>query len=249
MPHVLVIIPAYNEADSIGGVLDAIAALDAQYDVLVVDDGSTDGTAAVVRQHPGVKLIRLPFNLGIGGGMQTGYKYAWRNGYDVAVQCDADGQHPAGQIPRLVARIEDGTADLIIGSRYVADSDYTPSLGRRIGKSMLSRWVDLLIGGGITDTTSGFRAANRKVIAVFAHMYPEDYPEPEALVILHKCGLKAAEVPVQMRPRQGGATSIRPLGALYYMVKVGLAIFIDLFRRYPHAAAVPPGSAPPEKDR
>ncbi len=235
-PHdttrVLVIIPAYNESAAIGGVLDALRDAVPEYDVLVVDDGSTDDTAAVVASRPGVALVRLPFNLGIGGAMQTGYKYAARRDYDIAVQCDADGQHPAERIPALVSRIVDGTADVIIGSRYVADSDYRPSFTRRVGKSLLSRWVDLLIGGGTTDTTSGFRAMNRRAISVVSRTYPEDYPEPEVLVILHKHGLKTAEIPVNMRPRQGGATSIRPQGAIYYMVKVGLAILIDLFRRY-----------------
>ena len=231
-PRILVIVPAFNESDAIGPVLERLSELGPNYDTLVIDDGSTDDTAGTVRKQGMARLVQLPYNLGIGGAMQTGYKFAHRNHYDVAVQCDADGQHPVDQIPRLVARVLDGTADVVIGSRYVADSSYKPSLSRRIGKSMLSRWVNLLVGGGVTDTTSGFRAANRKAIGLFAHTYPEDYPEPEALVILHKCGLKAAEIPVEMHPRQGGVTSIKPLHALYYMVKVALAIFIDLFRRY-----------------
>jgi len=238
MARVLVIIPAYNEEATIESVIGQLHACVSDYDVAVVNDGSTDRTADIVRELDGVRLLDLPFNLGIGGAMQTGYRYAFRNGYDIAVQCDADGQHPVDQIPRLVERIEDGTADLIVGSRYVADSGYRPTLVRRVGKSLLSRWIDFLIGGGVTDTTSGFRAMNRRAIAVVAHTYPEDYPEPEALVILHMHGLKAAEVPVNMQPRQGGVSSIRPHGALYYMVKVALAVFIDLFRRYaPRAGA------------
>lgn len=232
MSRVLIVIPAYNEADSIGGLLAQLREQAGEFDVAVVDDGSTDGTAEIVRSYPGVTLLTLPFNLGIGGGMQTGFKYALRNGYDIAVQCDGDGQHPVERIADLIGRVEDGTADVIIGSRYVADSDYTPSFSRRVGKSMLSRWVDVLIGGGITDTTSGFRAMNRRALEVFARKYPEDYPEPEALVILHRCGLRAAEVPVNMRPRQGGATSIKAHRALYYMLKVGMAIFVDVFRRF-----------------
>jgi glycosyltransferase involved in cell wall biosynthesis len=232
MSRVLVIIPAYNEEATITGVIARIRDNNPDYDIVVVNDGSTDRTAELVRAAPGAALLDLPFNLGIGGGMQTGYKYALRYGYDIAVQCDADGQHPVEKIPALIARIEDGTADVIIGSRYVADTSYTPSLSRRIGKSLLSRWVDFLIGGGITDTTSGFRAVNRRAIAVVANTYPEDYPEPEVLVILHKHGLKTAEIPVEMQPRQGGVTSIRPMSAVYYMTKVTLAIFIDLFRGY-----------------
>lgn len=228
----IVIIPAFNEEETIGGVLASLQERLPDYDIVVVDDGSMDGTSAIVAQQPGVILLKLPFNLGIGGAMQTGYKYALRAGYDVAIQCDADGQHPIEEIPSLVARIADGTADIIIGSRYVCDTDYQPSLFRRLGKSALSRWIDLLIGGGVTDTTSGFRAMNRSAIRVVARIYPEDYPEPEVLVILHKHGLKVAEIPVNMHPRQGGTTSIRPHGAVYYMFKVGLAAFIHLFRKY-----------------
>ncbi|HNR36874.1 MAG TPA: glycosyltransferase family 2 protein, partial [Candidatus Hydrogenedentes bacterium] len=198
---------------------------------LVVDDGSSDGTPDVVTNIGGAALVRLPFNLGIGGAMQTGYRYALRNGYDIAVQCDADGQHPPRRIPDLVRYVEEGAADLLIGSRYVADTAYAPSLTRRIGKSLMSRLVDTLIGGGITDTTSGFRAANRKVIALFAKDYPDDYPEAEALIMLYKNGLKAAEMPVDMLPRQGGRTSIRPRHAVYYMVKVGLAILVHMLRK------------------
>lgn len=232
MTRVLIIVPAYNEAESIGDVLHSLHVACPDYDVAVVDDGSRDGTAQAVRESGTATLLRLPHNLGIGGAMQTGFKYAARRGYDIAVQCDADGQHPVDAIPQLIARLEQGDADVIIGSRYVADTGYRPSLIRRIGKSLLSRWIHLLIGGGITDTTSGFRAMNRRVILIFAEAYPEDYPEPEALVILHRHGLVAKEIPVQMRARQGGRTSIRPHGAVYYMIKVTLAIFIDLFRRY-----------------
>ncbi len=239
MARILVIIPAYNEEATIAGVIAQIHAALPEGDVLVVDDGSRDATGARVRETGEAILLGLPFNLGIGGAMQTGYKYAARNGYEIAVQCDADGQHPAGEIQRLVARIEDGTADVIIGSRYVADSDYRPTFIRRVGKSLLSRWIDLFIGGGITDTTSGFLAMNRKAIRIVAENYPEDYPEPEVLVILHKHGLKAVEIPVTMRPRQGGVSSIRPHGAAYYMLKVGLAVFIDLFRKYAPARSNP----------
>jgi glycosyltransferase involved in cell wall biosynthesis len=237
MTRILVIIPAYNEEATIVDVVKSVRAAVPACDIVVVDDGSRDRTADRVREACDAELLSLPFNLGIGGGMQTGYKYALRHGYDIAVQCDADGQHPAEEIMALVARIEDGTADVVIGSRYVADSDYRPSFLRRVGKSLLSRWIDLFIGGGITDTTSGFRAMNRNAIAVVARSYPEDYPEPEVLVVLHKHGLNVVEIPVQMRPRQGGETSIKPHGAAYYMVKVGLAILIDLFRRYAPAGA------------
>jgi len=237
--RVLIIIPAYNEAETVAGVINHLHQEAPDCDIVVIDDGSQDDTAKVVASLDGVELIVLPYNLGIGGAMQTGFKYAFRNGYDIAVQCDADGQHPPEQVQLLVQHVEKGTADLIIGSRYVAASSYTPSMPRRVGKSILSRLIDALIGSGITDTTSGFRAVNRKALSLFARHYPEDYPEPETLVILHKAGLKAAEVPVEMRPRLGGATSINPKNAAYYMVKVGLAIFVDAFRKFTHTAEEP----------
>ncbi|MFM1920620.1 MAG: hypothetical protein RLZZ303_2254 [Candidatus Hydrogenedentota bacterium] len=230
--RVVVLIPAYNEEATITSVIASIREHAPSADIVVINDGSRDATARLVRES-GAVLLDLPLNLGIGGGMQTGFKYALRNGYDIAVQCDADGQHPAESILSLVAKVDAGVADVVIGSRYVADTGYTPSLTRRVGKSLLSRWIDLLIGGGVTDTTSGFRAMNRRALEVFCETYPEDYPEPEALVILHRRGLKAAEVPVTMRERQGGESSIRAMGAAYYMIKVGLAILLDLFRHKP----------------
>lgn len=233
MTKVLVIIPAFNESEAISGVLDALRTHTPEYDVLVVNDGSTDNTVEVVKQHPGVNLIQLPFNMGIGSTVQTGYKFAAQHGYDIAVQCDADGQHPVHQIPKIVQGVLDGKGDMVIGSRYVADSDYTPSIFRRIGKSLLSRIVHSVVGGGVTDTTSGFRAMNRAVFTAFAKTYPDDYPEPEALVIMHKRGLKAVELPVDMQPRQGGESSINPHHAIYYIVKVSMAILIGVLKKKP----------------
>lgn len=234
MARVLVIIPAYNEAETLEDVVDQLREHVPDYDVLVINDGSIDDTARIAASLDGVALVSLPYNLGIGAAMQAGYKYALRGGYDIAVQCDADGQHPVHQMAKLVAHVEAGDGDLIIGSRYVAQTDYSPTLSRRLGKSILSRLVDMIVGGGITDTTSGFRAANRDVMAVFARYYPDDYPEPESLVILNKAGLKVAETSVDMQERQGGKTSISPHKAAYYMVKVALAIFIDIFRKFTH---------------
>jgi glycosyltransferase involved in cell wall biosynthesis len=225
----VILIPAYNEEASIGDVIASLRVHCPRCDIVVINDGSRDNTAAIVRAA-GATLLDLPLNLGIGGAMQTGFKYALRQGYPVAVQCDGDGQHPAEELLHLVERVEAGAADVVIGSRYVADTGYVAPLARRVGKSLLSRWIDALIGGGITDTTSGFRALNRRALALFCEHYPEDYPEPEALVLLHRRGLRVAEVPVHMRERQGGHSSIRPLGALYYMVKVALAVAIDRLR-------------------
>ncbi len=231
MAGVLVIVPAFNEEDALGDVLRALQSQLPDYDVVVINDGSTDGTAAVVRGVHGVELITLPYNMGIGNAMQTGYRYACQEGYDIAVQCDADGQHPVNEIEKLVRAVELGRADLVVGSRYVADTGYKPSISRRIGKSILSRIVNSAIGGGITDTTSGFRAMNRAVLETFAHTYPDDYPEAEALVIVHKHGLRAVEVPVQMRQRQGGRSSIGAVRAAYYIVKVSLAILVGVFKK------------------
>ena len=155
MNCVLVIIPAYNEAASIGGVLHALRTHVPEYDIVVINDGSSDNTADVVRSFHAVEMISMPFNMGIGSAMQTGYRYAVDAGYDIAVQCDADGQHPAQEMRKLVEAVESGRADLVVGSRYVADSEYSPSFSRRVGKSLLSRLVDTAIGGGITDTKIG----------------------------------------------------------------------------------------------
>ncbi len=242
--RVLVIIPAYNEAESIAKVIQSLKDHVPEYSILVVNDGSTDATEEVVRRFHGVDLINLPFNMGIGNTMQTGYKYALREGFDIAVQCDGDGQHPVQQIAKIVERVEGGDADMVIGSRYVSDTNYAPSFSRRVGKSLLSRIVNSVVGGGITDTTSGFRAANRAVIATFANTYPDDYPEAEALVIMHKHGLKAVETPVDMLPRQGGRSSIGPGRAAYYIVKVSLAIFIGVFKKITHA----PGESAEESE-
>lgn len=237
--RVLVIIPAYNEQETIASVVSSLRAHVPDYDLVVIDDGSTDDTAKTVRGLPGVELVRLSYNLGIGNAVQTGFKYALRHGYDIAIQCDADGQHPVSQMKSLVDRLEQGDADMVIGSRYVAHSAYVPSMSRRIGKSLLSRLVNFAIGGGITDTTSGFRAVNRRALRVLARHYPDDYPEAEALVILHRSGLRAVEIPVEMQPRQGGVSSIRPVHAAYYMVKVAMAICIDRVRRFTHVTGEP----------
>lgn len=231
MSGVLVIVPAYNEEAAIGNVLRSLRAQAPEVDVVVINDGSTDNTAEVVRAVHGVELITLPYNMGIGNAMQTGYRYACQEGYDIAVQCDADGQHPVDELVKLVRAVESGRADMVVGSRYVADTGYTPTFSRRVGKSLLSRLVNSAIGGGITDTTSGFRAMNRAAFETFAHTYPDDYPEAEALVILHKHGLRVVEVPVEMRQRQGGRSSIGMVRAAYYIVKVSLAIFVGVFKK------------------
>ncbi len=228
----LIIIPAFNEALNIGRVLDDIKTHAPDLDVIVVDDGSTDSTAdAAAQGNAGV--LRLSHNLGIGGAMQTGYKYAERNGYEIAVQFDGDGQHRADQIEALLTPVVQDEADLAIGSRFLGEKAYRAQFSRLLGIKILSQVVSLFVGRRITDPTSGFRAANRKVMAFYARNYPDDYPEPEAVVLLHRAGFKMTEVPVRMSERLSGSSSITALNAFYYMIKVLLAIMIDMLKRVP----------------
>ncbi len=229
-PKVLVIIPAYNEEQSIAGVISSIKEKAPDVDILVVNDGSSDRTAEVA-EALGVTVLSHPFNLGIGATMQTGYKYARLKGYDVAVQVDADGQHPADQIKELVDTLIEKGADLVVGSRFLGRGDYRPSIARSTGIAFFSKVISFILKEKVTDTTSGFRAANRRCIEFFSRIYPDDYPEAEALVLLHKKGFSIIEVPVRMSERTGGRSSITPLRSVYYMIKVMLAIFVDLLKK------------------
>ena len=228
----LLIIPAYNEELSIGGVIDDIRAHLPEADILVIDDGSADATGKTAKSL-GVTVITLPFNLGIGAAMQTGYHYADMNGYDIAVQFDGDGQHRANQLRDLLKPVENGEADISVGSRFLNKGSYEAEVARLIGIRILSRSISLLVGQKITDPSSGFRAVNRKVIRFFSHFYPDDYPEPESLVLLHKTGLRIAEVPVLMEKRLIGTSSITLMRGFYYMIKVLLAIMIDMIKEVP----------------
>jgi glycosyltransferase involved in cell wall biosynthesis len=228
----LAVVPAYNEEASVGRVIDEIRAFDPGFDIVVVDDGSTDRTAGVAADR-GVHVVRLPFNLGIGGAVQTGYRFAFERGYDLAVQVDGDGQHDPAQLPRILGPVLDGSADLVVGSRFAGPSAaFRSSAARRIGIRIFARVVSTVVRQRVTDTTSGFRAVNRKGIALFAADYPHDYPEVEATVMSVKHKLRLEEVPVEMRERSGGRSSITALRSVYYMAKVLLAIFVGLFRRY-----------------
>ncbi len=224
----LVIIPAYNEEKSVSGVIHKIRQ-NTGIDVLVVNDGSADNTSLVAREA-GAIVVDLPFNLGIGGAVQTGYLYASKNDYDVAVQVDADGQHDPGDLGRIIAPVAKGEADMVLGSRYVEKSAYRAPLARRMGMMVFSSVVSMINGQPIKDTTSGYRAVNKKVIAYFADNYPADYPEVEALILLKKAGFRIKEIPVTMAARTYGESSITPLRSVYYMVKVLLAIFMNLIR-------------------
>ncbi|MEK6744872.1 MAG: glycosyltransferase family 2 protein [Nitrospirota bacterium] len=228
--NILVIIPAYNEEKSLPGVIRDLQDHVPQADILVVNDGSKDRTETVARDL-GVMVLGLPFNLGIGGAMQTGYRYAEQKGYDSAIQFDGDGQHVASEIKALCEGLQQGSADIIVGSRFLRPGEYRPSFFRMLGIWIFSTVLSAILGMRVTDTTSGFRAANRRVIEFFARNYPEDYPEVESLVLLHRAGMNIGEVPVVMRDRTGGRSSITPIRSAYYMVKVLLAVFIDLLKK------------------
>jgi glycosyltransferase involved in cell wall biosynthesis len=226
------IVPALNEEHTIGRVVDELRAFDPGLDVVVVDDGSTDGTSRAAAAK-GARVLRLPFNLGIGGAVQTGFRYAFENGYDLAVRVDGDGQHDPAQLGRVLDPVLSGDADIAVGSRFSSDAaaGYTSSRSRRVGIRLLAAVVSRIVGQRVTDTTSGFQALNREGIALFARDYPHDYPEVEAMVMVFRHRLRLREVPVEMRERGGGRSSITALRSIYYMAKVLLAIFVGLFRR------------------
>jgi glycosyltransferase involved in cell wall biosynthesis len=225
------IVPAYNESGNVGRVVDELVAFDPGLDVVVVDDGSVDDTSRVAREH-GARVLRLPFNLGIGGAVQTGFRYAFEQNYDIAVRVDGDGQHDPSQLGAVLAPVLAGDADIAIGSRFAGPSDgYRSSRSRRVGIRLLAWVVSRIVRRRVTDTTSGFQALNRNGIALFARDYPHDYPEVEATVMVFRHRLRAVEVPVSMRERAAGRSSITTLRSIYYMIKVLLAIFVGLFRR------------------
>jgi glycosyltransferase involved in cell wall biosynthesis len=227
----IAIVPAYNEQDCVARVIDELRAFDPGLDVVVVDDGSVDQTAEVARAR-GAHVVRLPFNLGIGGAMQTGYRYAFEHGFELAVQLDGDGQHDPQELMKIIEPVLDGRADLVVGSRFRNGATaYRAPFMRRVGIRIFARIVSWIVGQRVTDTTSGFRCVNRLGIALFAADYPHDYPEVEATVMVHKHRLRLTEVPVRMRQRAGGVSSINAARSIYYMVKVLLAIFVALFRR------------------
>ena len=227
----IAIVPAYREERAIAGVVAEIRAFDPGLDVVVVDDGSRDDTAVAARAA-GAAVVSLPFNLGIGGAVQTGFKYALAHGYDLAVRLDGDGQHDPAELPKLIEPLLAGEADIVVGSRFAQDDPgYRAPLARRLGIGLFARIVSLLVRQRVTDTTSGFQALNRKGIALFAADYPHDYPEVEATVMVIRHRLRLKEVPARMRERAAGRSSITAVRSVYYMVKVLLAIFVGVFRR------------------
>jgi glycosyltransferase involved in cell wall biosynthesis len=230
--RIVAVVPAYDEEDAIAAVVDELKAFDPEIDVVVVDDGSADGTAAAAAAA-GAAVVRLPFNLGIGAAVQTGFRYALEQGYDVAVRLDGDGQHDPAELPKLLAPLERGEADVVTGSRFREEEDgYRPPLARRLGITWFARLVSLLSRQRVTDTTSGFQALNRSGIALFARDYPSDYPEVEATVLVLKHRLRLVEVPVRMREREHGSSSITLVRSFYYAIKVTLALLVAMGRRY-----------------
>lgn len=222
----LIIIPAYNEADAITGTIQDLQAACPETDYLVINDCSADNTGELLRRM-GADYIALPINLGIGGAVQAGYRYALERGYDAVVQFDGDGQHMAEYVHKLLEPLEADRADLVVGSRFLESEGFQSSAMRRFGIRILSGLIHGLCGLRVLDVTSGMRAANRDMIAFFAEHYAQDYPEPEALLAAGLRGARVMEIPVRMRERQGGKSSINPLHSAYYMVKVTLALLLS----------------------
>lgn len=225
----LVIIPAYNECASIQKAVDDIREHAPGFDYVVVNDCSTDETLAVCRENK-LNYVNLSVNLGIGGAVQTGYLYACRNGYDVAVQFDGDGQHDAAYLEMMAEELIRTGSDMVIGSRFIEKEGFQSSGLRRVGIRYFSLLIRLLTGRRVTDPTSGMRMVNREVMGIYADSYPKDYPEPESVVAILCKGKKVTEVPVIMRKREEGISSIKGLKSIYYMVKVTLAIFMERLR-------------------
>lgn len=232
MASTLIIIPAYNEAGNIEAVITSLGSTNPDWDILVVNDGSTDNTGEVAKATGRALVAELPCNLGIGGAVQTGLKYAARHNYLHAVKFDGDGQHRAEEIDSLLRSILSGSADVVIGSRFLGNGQgYQSTWVRRIGIGLFQIINSLLIGQKVTDNTSGLRAYNRKSIEFLAKHYPSfDYPEPEEIILLAKNNFVIREIPVEMRERAQGKSSISPLKSLYYVVKVVLAVLMTSLR-------------------
>jgi glycosyltransferase involved in cell wall biosynthesis len=229
----LAVIPAYNEAATILDVVQTLRREVPGFDVLVVDDGSTDQTGALARAA-GARVVRPAFNLGIGGAVQAGFTFALENGYERMVQVDADGQHLPEEIRHLAATMDEHPeVDMVCGSRFITDTGYPAPISRRTGIHIFAFLLSRFVGQRVSDPTSGFRMYNRRGISLFARDYPHDYPEVEAILMVHHHRLRMTEVPVKMRERGGGVSSITSGKSAYYMVKVLLALFVGLARRRP----------------
>lgn len=225
----LIIIPAYNESECIQQTVTDIIKKAPDFDYVVINDCSTDNTSEICHRNH-FHIIDLPNNLGIGGAVQTGYLYAARNGYDIAVQVDGDGQHDPVFLNDMAQILEREDCDMVIGSRFLEKHGFQSSGIRRVGIRYFTYLIKVLTGRVITDPTSGLRMVNRRTLELFAKNYPKDYPEPESVVAVLRNGGKVKEIPVIMRERSGGVSSISPIKSIYYMVKVSLAILVEMFR-------------------
>lgn len=226
----LIIIPAYNEEASIENTVKNILENVQGFDYVIVNDCSTDSTKEICERNQ-FNVIHLPQNLGIGGAVQTGYLYGYINGYDEAVQIDGDGQHDAFFLKQMASYLENNDVDMVIGSRFIEKKGFQSSGIRRLGIRYFTILIKLLTGTVITDPTSGLRLINREVMALFSQYYPNDYPEPESVVAILRRGKIVRELPVIMKERGGGVSSISPKKSIYYMVKVSLAILIECIRK------------------
>lgn len=226
----LIIVPAFNEEKSIGPVIQGIQRDCPNYDIVIINDGSIDATAELAEQC-GVPVVSLPYNLGIGGAVQTGLIYAHRYGYDVAIQLDADGQHKSEEVEKLLSTIRESDCDMVIGSRFLENVDYDSTFMRLLGNRIFSGLIKMVAGQKFEDSTTGFRAFGRRAIKFLAEHYPIDFPEPESLVILKKNGFNIKEVSVTMRDRQGGESSVTKFKAVYFMISISIAILIDAIKK------------------
>ena len=221
----LIIIPAYNEAENLPKLISGIKNMLPEFDYVIINDGSTDNTRTLCEQE-GMNVVTLPINSGIGVAVQTGYKYALYNDYDIAIQIDGDGQHDVSYLKEIIAPLEKEEADVVIGSRFIEYQGFQSSGARRMGIKLLSFFIWLCTGVKVKDVTSGFRAVNKRFIQVFAEDYSKDYPEPEAIVTTKMYGGRIKEIPVVMKERETGRSSITLWKSVYYMIKVTLAIFV-----------------------
>lgn len=228
---ILVIIPCYNEEENIEKVVENLKNNAPFADYLIVNDCSTDSSADILRKR-GMNYINNPVNLGIGGGVQAGYLYAKENGYDIAVQMDGDGQHDPRYLSDVCAPVITGDCDMAVGSRFIEKEGFQSSFMRRLGINIISFTIKLFTGKKVYDVTSGYRACNRRLIEFFATNYADDYPEPEAIISCILNGFKVKEVPVIMREREGGVSSIRSLKSAYYMIKVTLALCVHKIKAF-----------------
>jgi glycosyltransferase involved in cell wall biosynthesis len=224
--NAIVIIPAYNEEEAIGGLLDELKQNVPDLDLIVINDGSTDQTNLKARKR-GVKVLDLPCNLGVGGAVQTGFRYAYALGYDYVIRIDGDGQHPPSEIPKLIRAMHEGDADLVIGSRFLGERSFVSTWFRFVGIKSLALFLSVICRRRVTDPTSGFWIVNRRLLFYFANDYPTEYPEPEAIALLRRYGYNYKEQAVNFRPRLAGQSSIGRWGTIYYMMKVGLALVVD----------------------